>query len=396
MLRKSHFVALILIAVFVVGGLTAFAVEKPNMKPMFATKRPDAHTQALINKIYSNGTGGPITVTNFGHPYILPADGRMHWYRMVGQDPAIAADNGTTTVPNTIWPLKILFDNDQNGPNPMILDGNNQLTNVINSPLYATADYISGSGIQYGDAIQRGSFWNDVSSVTPNWHTNLGGPAIGDTQFIEVPAAFGFWFNSDGQFPAFGLMDINFFSNALSGILVTTNPSPRELATYLSDDVFLYFGNPNACCVLGFHSAFSSNGGNPGPGQPLNTFYWGSWIAPGLFGGGFQDITALSHEESEWYADPFINNGLPRWNQPGGAPCFNNILEVGDAVEALPNPVFQVTTNGMTYNPEDEALVSFFTQDVPSNGINGWYSFTNELPGPATYCVSAPSAAKKK
>jgi hypothetical protein len=300
---------------------------------------------------------------------------------MVGRSPFNSANNGTTTIPVVIIPLQIMFDVDQFGNPGITLDGNNQLANVENSPIFQKANYISGKGLQYGDAIQRGSFWNVVQANTPIWHTNLGNPNVGATQVIEVPAANGFSVNTGGQFANFALMDIGYFDSQLSNIINSLNLDPTTLPIFLSDDVFLFFGSSSNCCVIGFHSAF----GNP---SQVNTFFWGSWMASGLFGGGFQDITALTHELSEWYADPFIDNFLPLWNQPGGATCFNNILEVGDAVEALRQPVFTVrsSTTGALYHPEDEALVSFFTQDVPSIGIFGRYSFTNELSGPATYC----------
>ncbi len=391
-MRKTELVALILIAGFVaLAGQTAFAADKIPFigKPMFTVKKPDAKTMAKINALSSSNA--PLTIPSFAHSYFLTFDNTTRWYRMVGHDPANAANNNTTTVPTTIYPLAITFAVDQTGAaNPFTLDGNNQLTNVENSPIFATADYISGTGLQYGDAIQRGSLWNFVTATTPNWHTNLGGPAVGPTQSFTVPSTAGFWINLPGV-PPIGLIDNGFFNSQLVPILIGTAPDPQGLPIYLSDNVFLFFGNPNACCVLGFHSAFTG----VGPANSLNTFIWDSWIAPGIFNGGFQDITGLSHETSEWFADPFINNGTPEWTMPPNTTCivggkndnrFNGILEVGDVVEGLPNPTFQVTTNGVTYNPEDEALVSFFTQDVPSQGINGQYTFTNELSSPAAYC----------
>jgi hypothetical protein len=37
----------------------------------------------------------------------------------------------------------------------------------------------------------------------------------------------------------------------------------------------------------------------------------------GIFGGGFQDVTALSHETSEAIDDPFNHNPTPHWQFPG-------------------------------------------------------------------------------
>jgi len=90
------------------------------------------------------------------------------------------------------------------------------------------------------------------------------------------------------------------------------------------------------CCVLGFHTYFFESGVTP---QPRWIFNFASWISPGLFGAGFQDVTALSHEIAETIADPFVNTIVPTWQFPGVAPtakvCQAN-LEEGDPIEVLP------------------------------------------------------------
>ena len=54
---------------------------------------------------------------------------------------------------------------------------------------------------------------------------------------------------------------------------------------------------PGGCCVLGFHTYFANFDGT----FPQHRFIsqYASWISPGLFGAGFQDVTALSHELAE-------------------------------------------------------------------------------------------------
>jgi hypothetical protein len=47
-------------------------------------------------------------------------------------------------------------------------------------------------------------------------------------------------------------------------------------------------------------------------------FFHMSDDVPGLFGRGFQDITALSYEMSETFNDPFANNATPWWLSPSG------------------------------------------------------------------------------
>jgi len=65
-------------------------------------------------------------------------------------------------------------------------------------------------------------------------------------------------------------------------------------------------GKMAGCCVLGFHTYIFDPTVTP---QPRWIFEFSSWISPGLFGAGFQDVTALSHEVSEAFNDPFGDTG---------------------------------------------------------------------------------------
>jgi hypothetical protein len=79
-------------------------------------------------------------------------------FNIVGTDPSLGAS--TTTIPTVLVPLKFIFPN---AGNP-VLDGTNVVGATQNSPIFQTADYMAGSvdlGVtQYGDALQRGEFWN--------------------------------------------------------------------------------------------------------------------------------------------------------------------------------------------------------------------------------------------
>ena len=117
---------------------------------------------------------------------------------------------------------------------------------------------------------------------------------------------------------------------------------------------------------------------------------YSSWISPGLFRGGLQDVTALSHEMSETFADPFVvSDGIhgltPWWLSPNGN-CQDN-MEVGDVIENLPDGLFPVTLNGFTYHPQNEALMQWVVTGQPSDALDGAFSYpdTSVLPSPATF-----------
>jgi len=101
-----------------------------------------------------------------------------------------------------------------------------------------------------------------------------------------------------------------------------------------------------------------------------------------VLGAAFTDITALSHEIAETFADPFVafdgvHNITPWWLSPNGN-CQDN-LEVGDVIEDLPNATFPITMNGFTYHPQNEALLPWFEfkeEGFEHDGQKG-YSYPN-------------------
>ena len=66
----------------------------------------------------------------------------------------------------------------------------------------------------------------------------------------------------------------------------------------------------------------------------------------------------MSHEVPEWANDPYVNNVVPFWDQPDGATCFSNLLQVGDPVEAMPKPWYTIKVGSTTFHPSDIAGVS--------------------------------------
>jgi hypothetical protein len=77
-----------------------------------------------------------------------------------------------------------------------------------------------------------------------------------------------------------------------------------------------------------------------------------------------EDIAALSHEVGEWIDDPFIDNIT--------ACGITGYLEVGDPLVLVDIPV---PHHGFTYHPQDLALLSYFSGDVPSKGVNQFFTF---------------------
>jgi len=278
------------------------------------------------------------------------------------------------------------------------------------SPNFAASNFTSGTHIQYGDAIHRGQFFN---SMAEPWHTVLGGPTFVNRVTFTIPRhvnvrlpngtivsvqAYFFGHAPNGD-PFIELLDLLF--NALNTNQVVNDINAGNFTTdainiNMYPDTFLFSINNQGqfagCCVLGFHTYFFEPGATP---QPRWIFNFASWISPGLFGAGFQDVTALSHEVAETFADPFINTIVPTWQFPG-VPATAKIcqanLEEGDPIEVLPSASIPLPTKEgsevFTYHPQIIPLLQWFEMGAKSDAIGGAFSYpdTTTLPHSALPC----------
>lgn len=296
-------------------------------------------------------------------------------YTMVGTDPATGS--ATTTVPAHIVPISLSFSNGAR------LDGSTRVQSVIASPIFQSFDSQAGF-TQYADAMFRSSFFKVVEDKSPSWHVLLGQPAVMPTQYLVVPADRGLEFTGSHSGAPVGLIDVDWFSRQLQQLVDSLKLDPHALTIFLTNNAFLFVGNPGKCCIVGFHSGSISAQADS---TQLHTFVWASYNDPKIFDAPLEDITALSHEIAEWYSDPFLSNVVPSWAQPGTSACTANILEVGDPIQAFRKLSFAVMLDGTVYHPQDAVLFSWFARQSPSIGIKGRYSYRGDkLFAPAPPC----------
>jgi hypothetical protein len=304
-------------------------------------------------------------------------------FNIVGTDPSLGG--ATTTIPTVIVPLKFIFPN----PGNPTLDGTNVTPTTANSPIFLTSDYTTGGtdigSTQYGDAIQRGEFWNLPGFSQASYHVLLGTPTIAPTVTITVPAGQGnvFTLRNGGHLGV--LADSYFEGTVLTALLPSY--TANMLPIFVTDNVFLSpAGQLAGCCILGFHNS---------QGPPISTaqtWIYTAYTEPGTFRGNvILDVQALSHEVAEWLNDPFVGafpigiNLVAPYVLPGqGGLCQIN-FETGDALEAPPIS-FTQTTNGTVYHLQDEAFITYFLRTVPSFSVNGFYSFLGTFTKPDTLC----------
>ena len=333
-----------------------------------------------------------------GHP-------RYHWYYiMAGGHPQ---HGGTTAFDAPIVPVSLdLLDWDKS---VRFVNGHQLhysvkpfIDPVLKSPVFESREYTSSDvPTQWTDAIQRASFYGVMQQ---DWHTLLR-PSVKKERTIAVPrGSYRFALHKDGSCCAFVLIDIDVFSNLLFPASPSDKRTPvgaaehardittKSIATFLFPNTYLYAnGDPNQCCVLGFHTYdFEPGDEHNGFRQKRYVLTFASWISAGIFSPEFQDITALSHELAETINDPFVASdglhGLTPWWYSLNGHCQND-LEVADAIEGLIGAAFPIHMHGRTYHPQNVALLPWFEFQNPSTAVAGAYSFPD-----ATLLTTLPPA----
>ncbi|PYX87164.1 MAG: hypothetical protein DMG68_12715 [Acidobacteria bacterium] len=405
-MSSSHRLKLLMVAfcfvlATVMSGFAQQSDQLPanlsNAKPHYLHLGPRIRANASIKSPAITGIDSLVNFTGEYHVAGFDPNGNPQntwYYDMVGKQPQ---KGGTTSINAPVVPIVMeLLDYDGTirvvDGHKLRYDATQFLAATMNSPVFQNYNYSSSNiPTQFSDAIQRAEFYNVMKS---DWHTVLNG-AVKTKRVMRVPrGSYFFALNPNGTCCAFVLVDIGEFVNLLFPAVPTDTTTPigaaenagdittKDMSTFLFPNTYLYFnGDPNQCCVLGFHTYDFE------PGDPSNenrerryVVNYSSWISPGLFGGGFVDVTALSHEIAETYNDPFVaSDGVhgitPWWLAPNGN-CQDD-MESGDVIEGLPRATYPVHINGRTYHPQNEALLQWFEFQSPSTAIGGAYSYPN-------------------
>jgi hypothetical protein len=333
-----------------------------------------------------------------------PSLGRVFNFNMMGNHPALG---GTTVIPAQITTVSLILLNPDGSLNVNVPFVFRDL--FEDSPNFARTNYRSGKRIQYADAIHRAQFFNIMGN---DWHTVLDPSFVNNVTFtiprfvnvrfpdgsVKAVQAYQVGTAPDGNHFVL-MLDLLFnalYDNQVVNDIIAGNFTTDALSMTLFPNTFLFSinnqGQIAGCCVLGFHTFFNDPTAVP---QPRWVTQFASWISPGLFGAGFEDVTALSHETSEAFANPFVNNATASWQFPGVAPtakvCQAN-LEEGDPIEVLNNATIPLTLRErrevFTYHPQIIPLLQWFEMGAKSNAIDGAFSFPDEttLPHSALPC----------
>jgi hypothetical protein len=361
------------------------------------------------------------TVQHWAGQTTNPDNGVTYRYNMVGVDPST---DGSATIAVDIIPIDVNVGG-------MSFNGSERVAGVLASPLFQTntdfsgtraiTDWMgrvrtrplsmppfplsSGNTGQLIDATMRAQF----DQVGSDYHLLLDAPTVYDPVTIDVSADHGITLVSPVGVVAADV-DAGWFQTRVQNLMGRLHLDPTHLAIFLTKDVLLYIDHdPTHCCVLGGHGAGHATGGENGPvsgkgKQPVQTFVWSSWLTPGFFGPRAwinKDISGLTHEITEWAADPFNTNTVQPW-KADNAPQYgcSDLLETGD-------PTFNIgfsaghntfdpplLPDGVTANPfvdgtfhvQEEAFLPWFMHTAPNNvsqhsqiTAGGRYTFMGDL-----------------
>jgi hypothetical protein len=302
---------------------------------------------------------------------VFTDNGGVYSYTMLGTNPAFGSQ--TTTISTVLIPLKVVFSDGTvlDATAPAFGETESPLQLTKQSPLFQPVSFKPGGThvgtTQYIDAFQRANFWNIVSTSAPNYHLKFHVTATEPVQTLTVPSYFGF--TEVGPKDRLGYIDYSWWDGQLGVLLYRLKIKANTLPIFINYNIFQ---TSSDFTYAGYHTAF---------GNPAQVYISAGFYEEGLFTYG-GDIVFLSHEMGETADDPFVNNIVPPWNNPQSPGTCSDLLEVGDPVSDLGIGVFVL--NGYAYHPEDLTFLPWFSGEIPSVSVNGWYTFGNNYSTPAT------------
>jgi hypothetical protein len=284
--------------------------------------------------------------------------GTAYPYTIVGSNPKTAPTS--TTINVAIVPVRLAFSDGT------VLDGTSVAPYIPQSPLFTYASYPAGY-TQFGDAVMRSEFWYDIGQGSANYHVLLASPTMEPTVSLSVPSSDGHTSVTSGSTEGYVTFSW-LIQTEEKQIIDELHIPPTTMTIFATLNTEVLEPDGSYCCYRGYHYFFPVTTSS---GTQTWTTAWAS-VTP-------TDIESLSHEVSEWLNDPFYNNRVPPWVQPGETACGGDDLEVGD-------PVTNHSSVVKGFVVQDIAFFSWFTRTSPSIGINHWYDLQNYLKAPAKNC----------
>jgi hypothetical protein len=294
-----------------------------------------------------------------------------------------------TTVNVVVVPVIVTIGTtvfDPTAPDSCIPTGTSALAAFEGSPLLNnvafTMNGVDVGTTTYNDAVRRAEFWSSVggSNYHVAFNVQVASPfSITATDVKEMGGGMVL----STQCAALGLLPLTQFEGFLTQVVLPQFTNPTTFVYFLMTDVVASGASPLSCangCLIGYHGA---------TGSPVQTFAIseydttsGFWYQPGI-----SDISVSAHEWGEWLDDPLGTNPAPAWGDIGQQSGCQTNWEVGDPLTGTDFPAIAMG-NGVTYNPQELAFVSWFytSKTGQSTGAGGLFSANGTFSGPAKAC----------
>lgn len=293
-------------------------------------------------------------------------------YTIVGKNPFVTQAKPSSTITTVLVPLRIQLTGGATF-DPSVsnnCDTATALSRTQNSPVFVAQKWKAGTAplgkAQYVDAVQREQFYNftKAGAINPGYHVKL---KLTTTPTVTVNVPLADWASGTTVCGngVLGAIEIGWFDNYVQHTLIPSIPNASTVfPLFLVENVIWYQGSPGNCCILGYHNAFATGGGK------FQSYGVSIYDNTGDFSGS-GDVSALTHEVSEWMNDPNVNNATKPWGHIGQVSGCQANFETGDP---LSGTTINDTLNGKTYHLQELAFFSWFYHQKPSIGANGWYS----------------------
>lgn len=307
----------------------------------------------------------------------IMARGKRYKYTMVGSNPFLR-NAKKVTIPVQLIPVRFEFPDgtvlDPEAPGSSCAGIGTPLGLTLHSPLFEDADYGEG-GRQFVEEMRRLEFWayTGPRRLNPGYSARLSVSSNVGVR-LTLPPGYETQAAPCGRRAVIDFESWNETLQQIIPLLGRVGITPKTFPIFLFLNVILDAGD--AGMVAGYHS-WANAGGVQTYGVAI---YDTTQSLPSS-----RDISVLSQAIAEWYDNPLANNPTPAWGHLGQVAGCRANLEVGDPLAG--SPLFEVEMpNGLTYHLQETAFFSWFYNQVPSLGINGWYSSNGSFTRPADLC----------
>src|SRR5579875_913740 len=232
---------------------------------------------------------------------------------LLGNSPA---RGGTTVIPTVLVPVTLSFSSRPDTGEPTTLSAKAAVPAILQSPIFARANFPGRQYTQYADALLRSTVHHAA-----DWHTLLGAPEVHPLR-IAIPPSAGYVLHDGRTGGQMAILDVEYLERKIFSLLP---PEKGRLIVIATPNAAYYtWSDATICCSWGTH------GIDPATGE---SFVLGTYLhaTPAIV--TEQDVQPLTQQLAEFVLDPEHNplfhgdyskspgNHFARWKNPTTGRC---------------------------------------------------------------------------